>query len=83
MSYLVSIEGNPSLKKDIVNGGVVNVDKNAYKRYLQSKELAKKAQEEKLQSQQTIVRMEHEINSMKQDMNDIKKMLESLVNKDK
>jgi hypothetical protein len=83
MSYLVSIEGHSSLKKDIVNGGVVNVDKNAYKKYLQSKELAKKAQEEKLQSQQTIVRMEHEINSMKQDMNDIKKMLESLVNKDK
>lgn len=83
MSVLVSIEGHTSLKKDISNGGVVNVDKNAYKKYLQSKEQAKRAHEEKIQHQQTIVRMESEINSMKQDMNDIKKMLESLVNKDK
>lgn len=83
MTTLVSIEGHTSLKKDISNGGIVNVDKAAYKKYMQSKEQAKRSHQEKIETQQTILKMETEINNMKQDMSDIKRMLESLVNKDK
>jgi len=76
MSSFVKIEGHKGLVKDLTNGGVINIDKNAYKHYQMSVLAAKKNIEEK----QT---MQQEINNMKNDINEIKQMLVALINKEK
>lgn len=83
MSNLVKVQGYSNLRKDLTNKGVINVDHNAYQNYLISKNLAKKNILEKEQTQQNLTYMQEEINSIKDDVGQIKEMLLALINKEK
>jgi hypothetical protein len=83
MSSLVKVQGHSNLRKDLINKGVVNVDNNAYQNYLVSKNLAKKNILEKEQTHQNLASIQDEINSMKDDVGQIKEMLLALMNKEK
>jgi hypothetical protein len=83
MENLVKVDGFESLRKDKTNGGVINVDKNAYKAYLISKSLAEKRETEKKITQEAVGSMQSEINNIKQDITEIKTMLLSLLNSKK
>ena len=63
----IQVEGNPNLVKDITNGAVINVDKNSVKKakLLKSK-MAKK---------------EEEIETLKNDVAEIKSILNKLIEK--
>lgn len=77
------VEGYSSLRKDTVNGGVVNVDTKSFEAYKQKRLLAlqKNAQEE--QTVSTVSKLQSEINNIKSDMQDIKLMLHTLLEKGK
>ena len=66
----VKIEGHSNLSKDLDSGAVVNKDKVAYQRYLQSKKNMKEMQD-------TV----SEINKMKEEMSEIKTLLKELLKK--
>jgi hypothetical protein len=83
MSSLVKVQGYSNLRKDLINKGVVNVDHNAYQNYLVSKNLAKRNILEKEQAHQNLASMQDEINSIKDDVGQIKEMLLALMNKEK
>jgi|NOAtaT_6_FD_contig_41_6132514_length_2484_multi_3_in_0_out_0_2 hypothetical protein len=83
MNNLIKIQGYSNLRKDKTNKGIINVDHNAYQNYLMSKNLVKRNMLEKEQAQQTISSMQEEINNIKDDIGDIKTMLQHLINKDK
>ncbi len=78
---LVSVEGYKNLKKDTSSGGVVNVDSRGYKTYLENKKLALQQHEEQRQTQSSVVQLQQEINTIKNDMNDIKSILMQLLEK--
>lgn len=77
------VEGYSALRKDTVNGGVVNVDTKSFEAYKQKRLLAlqKNAQEE--QTVNTVSKLQSEINNIKSDMQDIKLMLQTLLEKGK
>lgn len=77
------VEGYSSLRKDTVNGGVVNVDTKSFEAYKHKRLLAlqKNAQEE--QTVSTVSKLQSEINNIKSDMQDIKLMLQTLLEKGK
>jgi protein subunit release factor A len=66
----VKIEGHSNLSKDLDSGAVVNKDKVAYQRYLQSKKNMKEMQD-------TV----SDINKMKEEMSEIKTLLKELLKK--
>ena len=66
----VKIEGHSNLSKDLDSGAVVNTDKVAYQRYLQSKKNMKEMQD-------TV----SDINKMKEEMSEIKTLLKELLKK--
>ena len=83
MNTLEKVEGFSSLMKDTSSGGVINVDKAAYKSYIVSKQIEqRKLAERKVQSEQ-IQSMQEEINSIKDDISEVKQMLLALINKGK
>jgi hypothetical protein len=71
---LVRVESFPDFRKDISNGGVVNSNKDSYASYIEKKKRVLSEQAEK-------DAMKDEINSMKQDINEIKNMLTLLLDK--
>lgn len=77
------VEGYSSLRKDTVNGGVVNVDSKSFEAYKQKRliSLQKNAQEE--QTANAVSNLQSEINNIKGDMQDIKLMLQTLLEKGK
>ena len=77
------VEGYSSLRKDTVNGGVVNVDSKSFEAYKNKRLIAlqKNAQEE--QTVSTVSKLQSEINNIKSDMQDIKLMLQTLLEKGK
>lgn len=83
MTTLEKVEGFSYLRKDTINGGVVNVDKAAYKSYIVTKQIEeRKIAERKVQSEQ-IQTMQEEINNIKDDISEVKQMLLALINKGK
>lgn len=77
------VEGYSSLRKDTVNGGVVNVDTKSFEAYRNKKMLAlhRNAQEE--QTVNSVSKLQTEINNIKGDVQDIKLMLQALLEKGK
>lgn len=70
----ISIEGHTDLKRDVHSGGVVNTSTSEYHRYM-SIQMAKKSEKQKMQS------MCDELNSLKDEMQDIKSMLKQILEK--
>ena len=66
----VKIEGHSNLSKNLDSGAIVNTDKVAYQRYLQSKKNMKEMQD-------TV----SDINKMKEEMSEIKTLLKELLKK--
>jgi len=66
----VKIEGHSNLSKNLDSGAIVNKDKVAYQRYLQSKKNMKEMQD-------TV----SDINKMKEEMSEIKTLLKELLKK--
>lgn len=80
---LEKVEGYTHLRKDTTNGGVVNVDKKSFESYRSQRLFALQKSEEAKHTSNSVARLESEINSIKEDMNDIKLMLLSLLEKGK
>lgn len=79
---LVNVEGYTHLKKDLTTGAVVNVDKSGYKAYKQQKQFAahREAERQRMISESEatnnrVTDLENQINSIKDDISDIKTML--------
>ena len=80
---LQKVEGYSSLRKDTANGGVVNVDKKSFDSYKTQRLFALQKNEENKHTVDSVARLETEINNIKGDMQDIKVMLQTLLEKGK
>lgn len=80
---LEKVEGYSSLRKDTTNGGVVNVDKKSFEAYKAQRLFSLQKNEEAKQTISNVAKLEAEINTIKGDMQDIKLMLLSLLEKGK
>jgi GMP synthase PP-ATPase subunit len=78
---LVNVEGYNNLMKDTSSGGIVNVDKRSYNDYLVSRNIAKQRNLEAESTRSSVESLQIEINNIKGDLNDIKALLMSIVNK--
>ena len=70
----VKVESHPELRRDEWSKGITNVDTDAYTRYMNG---AAKRQ----QRNQTLEEHTKEINTIKEDVSDIKDMLQQLLSK--
>ena len=68
------VEGHPELERDEYSKGITNVDNDAYKNYMQSA-MTRKERNAALENNTK------EINNLKEDMLEIKSMLQQLINK--
>ncbi len=64
---MIQVENHPNLMKNN-NGLIVDVDKSSYARYMKDKNNTSK-----------VVELENDINTIKQDMSDIKLLLQQLL----
>lgn len=80
---LEKVEGYSSLRKDTANGGVVNVDKKSFESYKNQRLFALQKNEETKHTVSSVAKLETEINNIKGDMQDIKLMLQMLLEKGK
>lgn len=78
---LNKVKGHSHLRKDTANGGVVNIDRRAYEEHMRVRTMAERNLAEKRISQESINNMRTELDSIKDDMADIKTMLLSLMNR--
>lgn len=78
---LVNVEGFSGLMKDTSSGGVVNTDKRSYEQYIKTKALATRNIQQQIATQNTVVELQSEINNIKGDLVDIRKMLLQLIQK--
>jgi hypothetical protein len=74
MNNLIPVEGRPNLYRDANSGAIINTDNNAYSQHLKN---YKRIEEEK----NKIDRLESDVESIKNDLFDIKFLLTSLLNK--
>ena len=70
----VKVESHPELRRDEWSKGITNVDNNAYTNYMQGA-LARK------QRAKTLEENTKEINNLKEDVSEIKDMLQQLLSK--
>ena len=70
----VKVESHPELRRDEWSKGITNVDTDAYTRYMNGAEKRK-------QRNQTLEEHSKEINTIKEDVSEIKDMLQQLLNK--
>ena len=70
----VKVEHHPELRRDEYSKGITNVDNDAYTNYMQGA-LARR------QRNQTLEQNTKEINNLKEDVSDIKDMLQQLLSK--
>lgn len=80
---LEKVEGYSNLRKDVANGGVINVDKKSFESYKTQRLFALQKSEETKHTIGSVAKLETEINNIKCDMQDIKMMLQSLLEKGK
>jgi hypothetical protein len=78
---LANVEGFSNLRKDTTNGGVVNVDKKMYENYKAQKMVALRNIQQQRSTQESVVHLQGEINTIKNDLNDIRCMLVQLLEK--
>lgn len=76
---LEKVEGFSGLMKDTSSGGVVNVDKRSYNEYMKSKTIAQRNIQQQRATQETVQELQSEINTIKNDMLDIKMLLTQLI----
>lgn len=75
---LQKVEGYNALRKDIVNGGVVNVDNTAYAQRLATRNLALQRKQELEATKENVSHMHDEINNLKTEVKEIKDLLIAL-----
>ena len=75
------VQEDPSLIKDLSNGGVINTDDRKYQEHKRVMELAKRNRLEKDAQSDSINRLEKELNSMKNDFDSMKSMLKTLIDR--
>lgn len=73
MTYL-KVEGNDSLVRDVSSKAIINTNNKAYQEYINKRNAAKQMKEQ-ISSQQ------EEINSIKNEVTEIKELLLKLINK--
>lgn len=78
---LAQVEGFSNLRKDTASGGIVNVDKKLYTNYKAQKMLAMRNIQQQKTTQDTVVQLQGEINTIKNDLNDIRGLLIQLLEK--
>lgn len=72
MSNYLKVEGNPNLLRDPRTNAIINTDKNLVNAYIANKT-------RKIQQNNAIENIENEINSMKNDISEIKHLLNQLL----
>jgi hypothetical protein len=77
------VDGYSHLVKDTANGGVVNVDGKSFAAYKTQRLFAIQKREENKHTVDSVTKLETEINNIKSDMQDIKLMLQTLLEKGK
>jgi hypothetical protein len=75
METILHVEGNPSLVRDMSSNAIVNTNESEYQTYLRNKEIMT-SRVNKIQTQ------DEKINRLENDINDIKTMLQLLINKE-
>ena len=77
----LQVDGYSNLVKDPTSGGVVNNDPQAYVEYKKKREAALQRLNEKKALENRVIDTEKDINKLKSDVNDIKNMLTSIIDK--
>lgn len=77
------VEGFSNLAKDPSSGGVVNIDKASYERHILQKNLLKKKIIQEKVAQDKVDNLQEEINTIKNDLCDIRSLLVQLLQKGK
>lgn len=80
---LEKVEGYNNLRKDTSSGGVVNVDTKSFSAYKSQRLFALQRTEEAKHAVNSVAVLETEINNIKSDMQDIKLLLQTLLEKGK
>ena len=70
----IKVESHPELRRDVWSKGITNVDTDAYSNYMSGAAKRK-------QRNQTLEEHSKEINNIKEDVSDIKDMLQQLLSK--
>lgn len=71
----LKVKDSPFLVRDEVSNGIINTDKAAYDEHMRKKRLREKLEEEKLNSEQRLNRIENEVSELKHGINQILEML--------
>ena len=72
MEQYIQVEGNPSLVRDVGSNAIINTNVSEYETYIKNKEIA-------LSKLSQADRNTEDINILKQDMSEIKQMLQLLI----
>jgi len=75
MENMLHVEGNPSLVRDLGSNAIVNTNRSEYETYLRNKDIM-------LGRVNQIQVQNEKINRLEHDINDIKTMLQQLINKE-
>ena len=78
---LVNVDGFSSLMKDTSSEGVVNVDKRSYENYIKTKAVTQRNIQQQKATQESVADLQNEINNIKGDLSDIRKMLLQILQK--
>jgi hypothetical protein len=75
MGNYVNVEGNPSLVRDLGSNAIVNTNRSEFETYLRNRDI--------MLGRVNQVQVQNEkINKLENDINDIKTMLQQLINKE-
>jgi len=75
METILHVEGNPSLVRDMASNAIVNTNESEYETYMKNRNIIMNRVNQ-IQSQN------EKINKLESDINDIKSMLQQLINKE-
>jgi len=75
MENILQVEGNPSLVRDLASNAIINTNISEFETYLRNRDIMS-ARVNQLQTQN------EKINRLENDINDIKTMLQLLINKE-
>lgn len=73
---MIKVAGHDGLARDPITGAIVNSNKDAFQAYLESVKQARERED-------SILTQAQELNNMKDELMQIKSMLQQLLNKDK
>lgn len=78
---LLNVEGYNNFKKDTSSGGIVNVDRGSYESYKLSKSIAQRNLQQQKAAHDSVINLQNQINTINDDLVDIKNMLLQLLQK--